>query len=355
LRAYELYAYLRNDHEITLLCKKYPGAKDAEIEGLKHIFVGTESGSFLKTLLSYAYHASLFVKKHGESFDIIIQEFSPAIPIFLNILTKKPVILQIQGYTGMQYFEKYNIFFAVVLYLFERFLPLFYRNFIFVSESSKNNYHINKHKNVEIISNGVSEKLLKDGDAGESDYILYLGRIDIHHKGLDILLRAYADFYRIFPGIRLIIAGDGRDRQKFSELLQKLPPDIRQNVELHGWVDGDRKTDLLRSALMVIIPSRYESQAIVSLEAMASGKAIIASDIPELGYVVQNKAGISFRTGDARSLAQSMESLLASDERKEMGRRGRNWVRTQTWDKIAFSYERFLSGVLSGDAEGKRV
>jgi glycosyltransferase involved in cell wall biosynthesis len=351
---YEIYKYLRNDHEITLLCKKYPGAQDTEIEGLKHIFVGTESRSFLKTLLSYAFHASLFVKKYGEDFDIIIQEFSPAIPIFPNALTKKPVVLQIQGYTGMQYFEKYNIIFAVVLYLFERFLPLFYRNIIFVSESSKNNFYVNEHKNIGIISNGIPEKLLKDEDVEESDYILYLGRIDIHHKGLDILLKAYTEFYRKFPGIRLTIAGDGRDRQSFSELLQELPPDIRQNIELKGWVDGDRKADLLRQALMVVIPSRYESQAIVSLEAMASGKAIIASDIPELRYVVHNKAGISFQAGVACSLAQSIESLLASDERKEMGRRGRNWVRAHTWDKIAVSYERFLSGILSRDAEVKR-
>jgi glycosyltransferase involved in cell wall biosynthesis len=355
LRMYEIYKSLRNDHEITLLCKKYPGAKDSEIEGLRHIFVGTESRSFLKTLLSYAYHASSFVKKYGENFDIIIQEFSPAIPILLHTYTKKPVVLQIQGYTGMQYFKKYNFFFAAVLCLFERYLPLFYRNIIFVSESSKSKFHIDGHKNTTIISNGIPEKLLKEESAEESDYILYLGRIDIHHKGLDILLTAYTDFYRIFPGIRLIIAGDGRDRQRFSELFQKLPPDIRQNIELKGWVAGDRKAELLRNALMVVVPSRYETQGIVVLEAMAYGKAVIVSDISELRYVTQCKAGMSFKTEDARSLAHAMESLLASDERKEMGRRGKRWVSAYTWDKMALSYERFLSGVLSGDAEGRKV
>ena len=105
---------------------------------------------------------------------------------------------------------------------------------------------------------------------------------------------------------------------------------------------------------MVVIPSRYESQAIVALEAMAAGKAIVASNIPELRYVELNKAGMSFRTEDACSLAQAMESLLKSDERKEMGRRGRDWVRNYTWDKIAVSYERFLSSVLLNDAKGRK-
>ena len=345
-----MYKYLKGHHEITLLCKKYPGAKDGEIEGLRHIFVGTESRNFLKTLLSYAYHASLFVRKYGKDFDIIIQEFSPAVPAFLLAFTKKPVILQIQGYTGVKYFEKYNVVSAFVLYLFERFLPMFYRHFIFVSESSRNNYLIDERKNIAIISNGIPEKLLKDENGQESDYILYIGRIDIHHKGLDILLRAYTDFYHSCPGIRLIIAGDGRDRQKFSELLQELPSEIRGKIELKGWADGERKADLFKKAIFVVVPSRYETQAIVALEAMAYGKAVIVSDIPELHYVVQNRAGISFQSRDSCSLAQSMKALLTSDDRREMGRRGREWVRDYTWDRIALSYENFLSGILSRNA-----
>ena len=350
IRAYEINNYLKDRHEITLLCKKYPGARDREIEGLKHIFIGTESKNLTKTLLSYAHYSSLFVKKYGESFDIIIQEFSPAIPTLLHAFTRKPVVLQIQGYTGLKYFQKYNIFYAAALYLFERFLPLSYRNFIFVSESSKNNYHIDESKNIEIISNGIAEKSIKDEDTEESDYILFLGRIDIHHKGLDILLKAYKDFYHIFPGTRLVIAGDGRDRQRFSRLLQKLPANIRQNIELKGWVDGDEKAGLFRKASLVVMPSRYEAQSIVSLEAMSYGKPVIVSDIPELGFVTEKNAGISFKTGDPQSLAEAMRQFmtLTRDERAKIGQKGRSWAKDFTWDKIAIEYEDFLHKVLEG-------
>ena len=74
IRAYELYRHLSSRHEITLLCKKYPGARDVEIEGLKHIFAGAESDSLTRTLISYAFHAAQFVRHHGEEFDIIIEE-----------------------------------------------------------------------------------------------------------------------------------------------------------------------------------------------------------------------------------------------------------------------------------------
>ncbi len=100
IRAYEIYNYLKERHEVTLLCKKYPGAEDGEIGGLRHIFVGTESKSFAKALLSYTYHAVRFVKRYGNKFDIIIEDFSPAAPTFLHVFTKRPIVLQVQGYTG---------------------------------------------------------------------------------------------------------------------------------------------------------------------------------------------------------------------------------------------------------------
>jgi glycosyltransferase involved in cell wall biosynthesis len=349
VRAYEIYKYLKDRHNITLLCKKYLGAEDREIEGIRHIFVGAENKSLTKTLLSYAYHATRFVKKYGDNFDIIIEEFSPAIPTFLHTFTKKPIVLQIQGYTGVRYFEKYNIFYSGILYIFERLLPLFYRNIIVVSYITKKRYHFNnRNKKIEVISNGIPEELLSY-NSGESDYILYLGRIDIHHKGLDILLDAYREFYKIFPHIGLVIAGDGRDREKFLALIQKLPGAIQKNIELSGWADDKKKVHLLRNALMVIMPSRYETQGIVALEAMACGKPLVVSDIPELRYVMQSEAGISFKTGDALSLAQSMKDLMATSERKEMGQRGREYVKGFTWDRIALKYEQFLHEVVEKD------
>ena len=117
IRAYEIYGRLKDRHDITLLCKKYPGAVDGYKEGVKHVFVGTESRGLTKTLLSYAWQALLFARKYGKEFDIIIEEFSPGIPTFLHFFSGRPLVLQIQGYTGIKYFEKYNIFYSFVLYI----------------------------------------------------------------------------------------------------------------------------------------------------------------------------------------------------------------------------------------------
>jgi glycosyltransferase involved in cell wall biosynthesis len=353
-RAYEIYRRLKERHDITLLCRKYPGAGDRKmIEGLRHVFVGADSNSFTKALLSYAYNAAGFVRKYGDEFDIIIEEFSPAIPTFLTFFTKKPVILQMQGYTGGLYFKKYNPAYASMLYLLERLRPLFYNNFIFISPETVKKinkggtgllFTLKGNKRVEIIPNGISSEMLRVIPE-ENNYILYFGRIDIYAKGLDTLLEAYKNFCRSFPDIKLIIAGDGREMGEFKDILMKLPDDSRRNIELLGWVSGDKKIEAIGKALFVVFPSRHEVQPISVLEQMACGKAIITSDIPELGYITENRAGISFKSGDAGDLCRAMIDLAAEKDIHEMGQRGRDLVKDLTWDKIALRFEALLEKV----------
>lgn len=342
IRAYEIYKHLKERHDITLLCKKYPEARDGEIEGLKHIFVGTESKSLTKTLLSYAYHASQFVKKYCNDFDIIIEEFSPAIPTFFNFFINKPIVLQIQGYTGRLYFNKYNFAYALVLSSLERMMPKFYRNYIFVNEITIKKFKLPKSKNnIKVIPNGISSDLLIVKPLDEN-YMLYLGRIDIYAKGLDTLLDAYKEFYKFFPEKKLLIAGDGKDLDKFKAIIKDLPMEMQKNIELLGWVSGQRKIDVIKNASFCIFPSRHEVQPITIMEVLACEKAVVISDIPELAYAVKNRTGISFRTGDCHSLFLSMKEIAQNNEKSKMGKRGRELVKNLTWDKIALEYEKFL-------------
>ena len=195
----------------------------------------------------------------------------------MHAFTERPLVLQIQGYTGVKYFEKYNIFYSGLLCVFERFRPLILQEYhlYLCYYRKKVPFSMPGRKILELIPNGIPEELLTY-EPGEADYMLYLGRIDIHHKGLDILLQAYREFHNSFPHIRLVIAGDGRDREKFAGILEEIVRNrIKRNIELRGWVDGEEKTDLLKDALLVVMPSRYETQGIVALEAMACGKAVI--------------------------------------------------------------------------------
>ncbi len=341
VRAYEIYGHLKDRHDITLLCKKYPGAADGYKDGLQHLFAGTESKSLTKTFLAYAYKAAQLVRDRGDLYDIIVEEFSPAIPTFLHAVAGKPVVLQVQGYTGALYFRKYNPIYASALSLMEQLRPACYRNFIFINDETAARFRRNAGSRTAIIANGVSPELLRT-PAFEGDYILYFGRIDIYGKGLDLLLAAYKELSQWLPAMRLVIAGDGRDMEEFKKAITALPGEVRKKIEILGWVSGNMKTEALRKAAFVVFPSRHEVQPIAVLEAMACGKPVVVSDIPGFIFVQKNGAGLSFKSGDAPSLARSMRELAESKDRRDIGLKGRESAKDMTWEKVAARFEKFL-------------
>ncbi|MDA8434251.1 MAG: glycosyltransferase family 4 protein [Nitrospiraceae bacterium] len=341
-RAYEIYRRLKDRHDITLLCKRYPGAQEGEIEGLRHAFAGIESKSLLKTLLSYAFQAARWVRERQEEYDVIVEEFSPAIPTFLHAVARKPVVLQVQGYTGSLYFRKYNPLYAAALVAMEQLRPAGYADFIFISPETAAGFRRKAASRVGIIENGVSPELLAV-PMTDGGYVLYLGRIDIYGKGLDLLLSAYAEFSDSFPSMRLRIAGDGRDMKEFREMISRLPGGVREKVDLIGWVSGGVKTEVLQKAAFAVFPSRHEVQPIAVLEAMACGKAVVVSDIPGFSVATKSGGGLSFRRGDASALASAMKTLAVNKKQmKELGIKGRERVTDLTWDRIAQRYEKFL-------------
>ena len=163
IRAYEIYKRLRDRHDITLLCMRYPGAEDGEIEGLKHIFLGTESKNLSKSVLAYTLSAAHFVRQHGHEFDIIVENFLPATPFFTRFFTKTPVILQVQGIMGKHSFQKIHSFLLYPHISVEKFYPRLYNKFIFVSDVTKKKVIVGHKRKVmlsPIIPNGIDENCL---------------------------------------------------------------------------------------------------------------------------------------------------------------------------------------------------
>ncbi len=344
VRAYEIYKRLRQRHEITLLCMRYPGAKDGELEGLNHIFVGTESRSLSRSVLSYTIKAAEFVRNYGDNFDIIVENFLPSTPFFSRFLTKTTVILQIQGIMERHALKKFNMLFGLPMYLVEKFYPYLYDNYLFVSETTMkkmmSRIKDSSFKKCYLIPNGIDADYL-DYDSTEGDYILFLSRIDIYTKGLDILVKAFERISPEFPEIRLVLAGYEFD--PVERLLSLCPEGLRRRIEYAGFLTGDEKLRLISGAKVFVLPSRHESSPISILEAAACGRPVIVSDIPELSFVTKNNFGLSFRTGSVEGLVEKLRILTNDkDKRLAMGRRGRDYARLYLWDYIVLKFENVL-------------
>ncbi len=329
VRCYEINRRLvQKGHEITVISGKYPNAEDYEKEGIRFKFVGS-SRNYMLSVFSYAYKAIKFLKRYAKEYDIVIEDFAPWNPLFSKFFYKNSV-LQIHHREGENIFKKYFIA-GLPFYLIERFYPKIFSNIIAVSEKTRKKFKVNSS----VIPNGISEIFLNQ-DSAVGDYLAFIGRIDIYNKGLDLLLKAVKEIK-----IKLIIAGKGKDITKLKNMIREM--NLTDLIVYAGYLSESEKLSFISNSKFIIMPSRFEGQGIVALEAAALGKPIVVSDIPELRYVTENRFGVSFRSEDVNSLRQAIEYLIKNEFLIiEMGNRGRKYASQFTWDRITKEYERYL-------------
>lgn len=149
-------------------------------------------------------------------------------------------------------------------------------------------------------------------------YFLYCGRIDVN-KGCVQLLDAFAAWKRDHPASPLELILTGHD---------VLGVGARPGVRYLGFVDEQRKFELMAGARAFVQPSPYESLSIVLLEAMAQGVPVVvnAECEPLLEHVEASGSGFSYR-GEA-AMREAFDAVLALDDaaRAEQGRRAREYV-----------------------------
>ena len=162
-----------------------------------------------------------------------------------------------------------------------------------------------------------------------------------HEKGIDLLLRAWAEVEKQQTGWRLDVYGDG-DRTAYEQLMDELQID-RGRCRLHP-----RTNDVERvycQSSIFVLSSRFEGFGMVIIEAMACGLPVVSFDCPwgPRSIITDGEDGLLAENGDAVNLAKQLHSLMDdSARRKDMAqaalcnvRRFRVESITQQW-KLLF-------------------
>lgn len=112
-------------------------------------------------------------------------------------------------------------------------------------------------------------------------------------------------------------------------------------MEVLGRVEEEQKGELLRRALVVCLPSRYEGWCMVAVEAAAAGKAVLGTNIDGLRDAVRHdETGVLVPSGDAGALAAGMRTLIADAPRRQaLAAAARAWARGFGWDRLAEELE----------------
>lgn len=201
---------------------------------------------------------------------------------------------------------------------------------------------------IERVYNGVDlgrfEKTVSSDP--RSGPIFYVGQIE-GYKGVTTLVRAYKELKQRRPDApALMLAGGGALLQEFRT---KDPPEGCEFLGLRN-----DAPDLMKAARCIVIPSEWEEAcAFTAIEAMASGRPVIASDAGSLPELLAGKAAI-FRKGDATDLADTLERVLfgMDDRQCELNA---DALRTRAFREFSFDrmVESYLSAIL--DLFGKRL
>jgi glycosyltransferase involved in cell wall biosynthesis len=154
---------------------------------------------------------------------------------------------------------------------------------------------------------------------------LFLGRL-VQKKGVFWLLRAFAEVNE--PAI-LDVAGEGPERERAETLARELG--IRDRVTFHGWVPSDDVPALMQDARAVIFPSVWHEPAgLVSLEAAAYGRSLIASRVGGIPEYAHEDHALLVTPHDTDDLARAITKLILDPDRADqLGKAGYRRARNQ--------------------------
>lgn len=282
-----LVSLAKTGHEITLICGGPMNSTEKQVyfwNGIKVIELPTLFGvnnttrllkNFIQELRTI--DADIFHTHHYCS-------FLPEITVVVGRIRKIPVFI-----TYHTSFHGKSGFLGILERGYSLFMQLFfplYKKHFFISNYIRDSWHFvlipKKKKEVRFNLFEVPPSLVVDR---KKNSILFLGRIT-YLKGVDILLRSFAEVRTVIPSATLTLVGveEGNFGNRMRKLAKTL--DLEENITFTGNLSGKKKWQQLFSHEVLVVPSRGEGFGNVVIEGMLCGLPVITSNrgaLPEAG------------------------------------------------------------------------
>jgi glycosyltransferase involved in cell wall biosynthesis len=338
---HEVAKRLAARHSVKVITGSYPGAHDEVIDGVSYARLGSavagpKTGQLLFQFL-------LPSRLRRERFDVWVESLTPPFSTAcLQCFTRRPVIALTQVLAGQAMGRKYHLPFAAM----ERWGLRTYRRAIALSEHLKARLlAANPGLAVTVIPNGIGRELIDRPIVREERHILFLGRIDIEQKGLDLLLTAWRTIAAQTP-VPLLIAGAGapKDEAFLTRRIRELG--LEAQVQAVGRVEGARKDELLRQAMFLVMPSRFEASPVVMVEAFCYQVPVVLFGIPELAEL-PDACCVKAPPFDTATYGQAVLGLTRDSARRQaLGAAAKALARHYDWDDLVKKYEDFFESAL---------
>lgn len=344
VRTREINKRLAQRHEVTAIVAGYRGARPRTEDGVHWVPVGLNSGTKADQL---AYFGLLAPQVVSRPHDLLVEEFGAPFSVGLGrLLTRRPLVASVQWLFASEMRAKYRLPFDVV----ERYGLRYYDRFVAVSDWLARDLRARRPGSVaEVIPNGIEPGAFEVPERA-AEHLLFVGRLDLHQKGGDLLFRVMerlvADLGAATP--KLLIVGDGPDRGVMEAHARDAG--VSEHVVFCGRVEGAAKFELMARAHAVLMPSRFETFGMVAVESQAAGAPVVTFDVGPLAEVAGGGGAKLIEPFDVRAFAHEVARFATEPGRRETTRAvGRRWARRYDWDVIAAQQEAFYLNAVQGE------
>lgn len=176
--------------------------------------------------------------------------------------------------------------------------------------------------------------------------IMYAGHL-VAAKGVDHLVEAMQLVHEKIPKARLILVGEGFDRKRLEDMVERL--NLTEVVVFKGSVPFTDMPALFQECHIFCLPTLAEAFGLSLLQAMASGKPVVASNVGGIPHFVEEgKSGHLVPASDPTALADAILSILQAPEKMDaMGRHNRQLIEQRySWPPIVRQIESLYADVL---------
>lgn len=181
-------------------------------------------------------------------------------------------------------------------------------HFVGESEISGTNKMI-KVDNYCLIPNGENIHQVNEdfeNDTKKDPVFGFCGRLDLHTKGLDILLQGFSEYLKKYQGKGVLwMIGDGEDKEKLVDMCKDL--NLMSKVKFLGAQYGEKKMDLFKKLDYLVLTSRNEGLPGVVLECAAIGVPSIVSKTTNVNKIYTYNAGIVLEENTKSFLAKAFQ------------------------------------------------
>jgi glycosyltransferase involved in cell wall biosynthesis len=292
------------------------------------------------------FHIYFFLQK--EKFDLIRDDISPFPTSGLLALVTLPaakriaVIHNLPG-TLRGWFRFYGPFYGMAGYIMARLLrsgKLKYDRLIcvgkwFADELKRSPKIMNK---IDYIPNGVDlEQFSNNRRNTEGDMnpnrLLSVGRL-VETKGHRYLIKAISLLRTEFLDVRVDLLGDGPLRSSLTQLIRRLG--LQDMVRFRSPVRHEDMPKVYRQYDLLVMPSVFEGFPVSLIEAMASKLPIVATSIPGIAGIVDDRSAILAVSQNVPDLAEKIRWALEHKiETREKAKRAYHIAENYDWDIIA--------------------